>query len=198
MLLNHKTIPTRGASAPQKPVRVHPKPGYAVGEETRTGTGPLQRQDRPPPRSTAVPTPRRSEALPAPTAGAPRRTAGPTAEHPRRPAARPTADSAPTIGSRTVPRPATAPTEPRQRTPRPDARRQPPRRPGRPQDAASAALLLIYTHQQPQPASGPRWTTGPAADHPHTQAARPLTVYIMVGIYSHHNHNRIICYHNNI
>ena len=57
LLLNHKTIPTRGASAPQKPVRVHPKPGYALGEESRTGTGPRQQQDRPPTRSQPRTTP---------------------------------------------------------------------------------------------------------------------------------------------
>ena len=48
-----------------------------------------------------------------------------------------------------------SPTEPGQRTPRPDARRQHPRRPGRPQDAASAALLLCTPISSDSPPGRP-------------------------------------------
>ena len=55
-----------------------------------------------------------------------------------------------------------------------------PRRPGRPQDPPRAALLL-YTHQQPQPArtpaSGQRWTAGPAARPMRSRPGRPPTVH---------------------
>jgi len=90
LLLNHKTIPTPGASAPQKPVRVHLKPGYAVGGETRTDTGPRPHEDRPPPRSRPATTPGSAASSPG------RRSGGPPHGPPQRPQSQDSGRPAPT------------------------------------------------------------------------------------------------------
>lgn len=230
LLLNHKTIPTRGASAPQKPVRVHPKPGYALGEETRTETGPRPQQDRPPPRSRPRTTPGSAASSPgrrnrgpatvpaARQAGRPAQagqlTATTTASGPGPPAPkrrqRPPRSTAGPSPSRPATIPATA-AGPPHGPPRPHSAqtadaptRRPttsPTPPGRPQDAASAALLLYtpVTDDSP-PGRPPRAHAGQLDRQRIANADRQTapTVYIIVGIYSHHNHNRIIYYHNNI
>ena len=139
----------------EKPQGDTPKAGYAVGEETRTEAGPHSSR-----------TARRHDpghaTTPGSTASSPgRRSGGPATIRPRQ-QDRPTARH--------------GPSEPGQRTPRPDARRQPTRRPGRPQEPPRAALLLytpISSDRPPHAHSAPRWTHGPAADHQRRPAAAP-------------------------
>ena len=100
--------------------RTHPSPGTMHSRRTR----PRWTADRPPPRTTGT------QAPPAP----PRSTAAPRTQ---RPATIPATAAGPPHGP---PQPHSAPTA--------DARRQPPRRPGRPQDPPRAALLL-YIHPSP-------------------------------------------------
>ena len=175
---------TPGRDSARKAPAAHPKPGYAVGEETRTGTGPRphagQQQDR-----------RRHDPDPATTPGSTAGSPGGAEDTPRpRQQAQQadphrldlvdlvdlvdnaTAPTPATIDSRTAPRPATAPTAPRQRTPShnairhthaaQDAHRTRQRRP-----------TTIYTHQQRQPATAPH--AGQADSR--TDSPRPPTIH---------------------
>ena len=133
---------TRGASAPQKPVRVQLKPGYALGEETRTEAGPRQQQDRPPPRS-------RPATTPGSTASSPVRQLRRSGGHTPAPAPC-TADEPAQAGQQTDHHGPPAPRH-RQRPPRstaaPRTRRHHPRRPGRPQAPPRAAYYYIHPSQ---------------------------------------------------
>ena len=141
----------------RKAPEVHPKPGYALGEETRTGTGPRNnaRQRRQQPRQADPPT---LDSGPTTTASA--ATIDSSTEDP-------TPDHDPGHDSRTAPRPATAPQSQDSGRPAPT-----------PDDSAHTAqdahrtryappYYYIYTHHRRQPDSGPRWTSGPTADTGH-------------------------------
>jgi len=145
--------------AAQADLRTHPSPGNTHSRRTR----PRWTADGPPPRPTVT------HAPPAP----PRSTAGPRPRHP--------AQIPPTASH--------SPTEPGQRTPRHDARRQRPRRPGRPQDPPRHPYYINAHHRRHPamtPDSGPRWTTGPAADStPDVITARMLLVIDLNYIYGH-------------